>query len=105
MSTSFDPSGPATNDGMYGLPDLPDQARVVLVPVGWEPTASYGRGTKNAPQAIRRASWQVELSDLETGRPYEAGIAMLDEDPDIARANIEATAAAQQVMDSLQQST
>ena len=31
MTTSFDPSGPALHDGIYGLPHGPDEARVVLV--------------------------------------------------------------------------
>jgi len=77
MHHSFDPSGAATHDGIYGLPFTPDQAAVVLIPVPWEATVSYGAGTASGPEAILRASRQVDLLDRETGRPYEAGIAML----------------------------
>jgi hypothetical protein len=71
----FDPAGAAIHDGIYGLPHTPEQARVVIVPVPWEPTTSYRRGTAKGPAAILAASRQVDLFDLDTGRPYEAGIA------------------------------
>jgi agmatinase len=75
--SAFDPSGPAMHDGIFGLPSRPEDARVVLVPVPWEATVSYGTGTADGPAAIRRASRQVDLLDRETGRPYRDGIAML----------------------------
>lgn len=73
----FDPSSAALHDGIYGLPSTPEQAQVVLIPVPWEATVSYGSGTAGGPAAILKASRQVDLLDRETGRPYEAGIAML----------------------------
>lgn len=71
---------------------------MVLIPVPWEPTTSYRRGTARGPAAILRASRQVDLFDTETGRPYEAGIAMLDIDPEIAAWNAEACAASEPVI-------
>ena len=73
----FDPSSAALHDGVFGLPFAPEEARVVLIPVPWEATVSYGAGTADGPAAILRASRQVDLLDRETGRPYERGIAML----------------------------
>ncbi|HET7293633.1 MAG TPA: agmatinase family protein [Vicinamibacteria bacterium] len=78
MRVSFDPNAAAVHDGIYGLPFSPEEARVVLVPVPWEATVSYGAGTANGPAAILAASRQVDLLDRETGKPYEAGIAMLE---------------------------
>lgn len=75
---SIDPNAAAVGDGIYGLPFTPEEARIVLIPVPWEATVSYGAGTANGPTAILSASRQVDLLDRETGRPYEAGIAMLD---------------------------
>jgi agmatinase len=75
--SAFDPSGPALHDGIFGLPSRPEDARVVLVPVPWEATVSYGTGAVDGPAAILRASRQVDLLDRETGRPYRDGIAML----------------------------
>ena len=77
---TFDPNAAASPDsGIFGLEDTPDSARVVLVPVPFEATTSYGGGTSKGPAAILRASRQVDLWDLETGKPYEAGISMLPE--------------------------
>ncbi|MBI4705445.1 MAG: agmatinase family protein [Deltaproteobacteria bacterium] len=100
-----DPSDEATGEGIFGLSCDPEDAGVVLLPVPWEATVSYGRGTAAAPEAIRRASGQVELYDLDTGRPYEAGIAMLDADPAIAAAGAEAAEAARAVVEATQAGT
>jgi agmatinase len=75
---AFDPNAAAApGSGVFGLNDAPEQARVVLIPVPWEATVSYGGGTGRGPEAILEASRQVDLFDRETGKPYEAGIAML----------------------------
>ena len=45
--------------------------KVVVVPFGLEKTVSYGRGTKNGPKEIIKASHQVELYDEELNcEPY-----------------------------------
>jgi len=44
-----------------------DQAKVLIWPVPFEKTVSYGVGTKNGPQAIINASRNVELFDEEVG--------------------------------------
>ena len=41
------------------------KSKVVIIPFGLEKTVSYGRGTKNAPKEIIKASHQVELFDEE----------------------------------------
>jgi agmatinase len=87
---AFDPSSAALHDGIFGLPFTPEEARVVLVPVPWEATVSYGSGTADGPAAILKASRQVDLLDRETGRPYEAGIAMLEIPAEIRRWSDEA---------------
>ena len=40
-------------------------SKVIVVPFGLEKTVSYGRGTKNGPKEIIKASHQVELYDEE----------------------------------------
>lgn len=75
----FDPDAAAVGDtGIYGLPFTAEESHVVIVPVPFEATTSYGGGTSNGPAAVFEASKQVDLFDQETGRPYAAGIAMLD---------------------------
>src|SRR5947209_15062842 len=96
---SFDPNAAAPEgSGVFGLPHTPEEARVVLVPVPFEATTSYGGGTSGGPAAILSASRQVDLFDLETGKPYEAGIAMLDESPDVRAWDLAARAAAAHVI-------
>ena len=78
MSGAFDPGAAAApGSGIFGLPFTTDEAKVVVVPVPWAATTSYGGGAERGPEAVLRASKQVDLFDLETGRPYEAKIAML----------------------------
>ena len=80
----FDPNAAALPDsGVFGLDFAPEDARVVLIPVPWDATTSYRPGTANGPAAILEASKQVDLFDIETGKPYEAGIAMLEESSEI----------------------
>jgi agmatinase len=93
---SFDPNAPASGDGVFGLPFTPEDARVILVPVPFEATTSYGGGTGAGPAAILAASRQVDLLDHETGNPYEAGIAMLPERAAVHEWNESGTAAARQ---------
>jgi len=54
-----------------------DRSKFVVIPCPHEATTSYGRGTKNGPAAILRASQAVELFDEELGyEPFrKAGIA------------------------------
>ena len=98
-SRAFDPSGPATFGGIFGLPYTAEQSKLVLVPVPWEPTTSYRKGTAGGPRNILEASRQVDLYDREHGRVYEAGVALLGEDPLVVRMNAEACELAQPIID------
>jgi agmatinase len=52
-----------------------ENSRVAIVPVPYEATVSYGRGTSGGPAAILEASQQVELFDEELWiEPYKVGI-------------------------------
>ena len=96
----FDPDAPATaGSGIYGLPFAPEDSKVVIVPVPFEATTSYGGGTSKGPAAVLEASRQVDLFDHETGKPYASGIAMLPISRDVARWNREAKALAATVID------
>jgi agmatinase len=88
---AFDPDAAAPEgSGIYGLPFTPLESRVVIVPVPFEATTSYGGGTAGGPAAVFAASKQVDLFDRETGRPYEAGIAMMEIPKSIVRWNTQA---------------
>lgn len=60
-----------TPDNFLGLPEEAssfDAAKVLVLPIPFEATVSYGHGTKHGPAAIITASQQVELYDREYDR-------------------------------------
>ena len=75
-ATEIPPFGGHEAAGAY------EDAGVVVLPVPYEATVSYGGGTAKGPEAILRASTQVELYDEQLARePFAAGLftdAMLD---------------------------
>ena len=96
----FDPdAAAATGSGIFGLDTTREEARLVVVPVPFAATVSYGGGAENGPEAILRASHQVDLYDWHFGRIYEAGIHMLPADPAIAAAHVPARNAVQAGVD------
>jgi agmatinase len=73
----FDPDAAGAPDsGIFGLPFTRDESRIVLLPVPFDATTSYGNGTAQGPEAILNASRQVDLYDRKFGRIYEQGIFM-----------------------------
>ena len=60
----FDPNSWADkNANIFGLPFTVEESEIVILPVPWEVTVSYGGGTVNGPEAIFDASFQVDLYD------------------------------------------
>lgn len=100
MIDDFDPDGAAAGDsGLFGLPHGVERAAVVVVPVPWEVTTSYRRGTAAAPARVLVASHQVDLFDPEMPDAWRAGIAMDPIDAAILDANDRACALALPVID------
>lgn len=74
---SFDSGGVGQfNAGMYGLPFTLEECDTVIVPVPWEVTVSYGGGTARGPEAILKASYQVDLYDPFVKDAWKRGIAL-----------------------------
>lgn len=97
---SFDPNAASSPDsGVFGLPHSADEAHVILVPVPFEATTSYGGGTADGPAAVLEASRQVDLFDVETGRPYERGLHMLEEPKEVRAWNDRAKALAAPIIE------
>ena len=60
---SFDPSQPGLADAtIFGLPFNSEQSEIIIIPVPWEVTVSYGAGASEGPQAVLDASFQVDLN-------------------------------------------
>lgn len=66
--------------GLFGLTTSRKDAKIIITPVPWEVTTSYGGGTSRGPRAVLEASPQVDLFDIEFGEPYTVGYHLDDED-------------------------
>src|SRR5688500_8990761 len=96
----FDPDAAAApGSGIFGLSCSEADSAVVLLPVPFAATVSYGTGAERGPAAILAASRQVDLYDLEYGRVYAQGIHLRAEDPDVAAAHTSARARAAEVIE------
>jgi len=85
--------------GIFGIPFTEDQSRVVLLPVPWEVTTSYGKGASLGPKIIREASEQIDLFDLETGKAYEQGFFMREFNKELKAKNDIFKAKAQELIE------
>ncbi|MGB3655451.1 MAG: agmatinase family protein [Rivularia sp. (in: cyanobacteria)] len=65
------------NGNIFGLPFDYDSANLIIIPVPWEVTVSYGAGTANAPQRILDASPQLDLFDFDNPDGWKQGIFMM----------------------------
>lgn len=73
----FDPNGVGALGSLFGLPFSAEQSAIVLIPVPWEVTVSYGSGTAQGPEAILQASPQLDLCQTDIPNAWQMGIGML----------------------------
>ena len=66
-----------------------EKSPLILIPVSWSATASYGLGTENAPRLIRKASKQLDFFNPLFKRSYNEKIHFLKEDTLISALNKE----------------
>ena len=72
---AFDPSATGVDNGRYfGFPYTVEEAEVVVYPVRWDVTTSYGGGAAQGPDAIREASPQLDFYDFDYPRAWETRI-------------------------------
>lgn len=96
----FDPAAAISADfGIFGIPVSEEESKVILIPVPWEVTTSYGKGASRGPQIIRQASEQIDLFDIEVGKAYEAGYHMRDFPEDLCNMNDRFKAVAQELIE------
>jgi agmatinase len=75
--TNYDPNSVGNpENNIFGLPTNEEDSRLIIVPVPWEVTVSYGAGTARAPEAILKASYQVDLYDPEWHDAWKQGFYM-----------------------------
>lgn len=75
--TQFDPNGVGiANGNIFGFPYTEQEADLVIIPIPWDATASYGKGTSNGPQAILDASTQLDFYHPELDKAYDTKVYM-----------------------------
>ncbi|WNJ16365.1 agmatinase family protein [Pontibacter sp. G13] len=76
---TFNPNDPGVANGkLFGLPHAVEDCKLVVIPVPWEVTVSYGTGTADGPEKMLEASLQVDLFDSEFPDGWKQGIGMLE---------------------------
>lgn len=84
---SFDPSQPGLADAtIFGLPFSADQSEIIIIPVPWEVTVSYGAGASEGPEAVLDASFQVDLHHQDFPELWKLGM-YLAEIPEAWKSN------------------
>ena len=91
------------NGNIFGLPFDYDSANLIIIPVPWEVTVSYGAGTANAPQRILDASPQLDLFDFDNPNGWKQGIFMMKIPQDILDKNKYYRSQAAKVIERLEQ--
>lgn len=100
--TDFNPNLASPKDsGIFGLPYSFEQAALILLPIPWEVTTSYGGGTSLGPQAIFHASKQIDLFDFDLGNFFHQGIHMLAESKEVQEWNAIGKNAATQIIENI----
>ena len=70
MVKKFNPNAASKPDsGLFGLGGTVKDSKIVIIPVPWEVTTSYGGGTVHGPTQVLKASAQVDLFDTDSVNP------------------------------------
>lgn len=79
--STFDPNVAGNpNNNIFGLPFTEEDAQLIIIPVPWEVTVSYGAGTARAPEHVFSASLHVDLFDWDSPEAWKKGFYMREMD-------------------------
>ncbi|MEM9329499.1 MAG: agmatinase family protein, partial [Bacteroidota bacterium] len=73
---SFDPNGVGRKGSLFGFPYSEKEADLVILPMPWDVTVSYGDGTSWGPAAILDASLQLDFSISGIASPWTYPLAL-----------------------------
>lgn len=79
--SKFDPNSAGNpNNNVFGLPFTEEDAKLIILPVPWEVTVSFGSGTARSAEQIMRASLQVDLFDPDIPDGWRQGFYLKEPD-------------------------
>ena len=74
---TFDPNGVGiANGNLFGFPVTENEAEIVIIPIPWDATASYGKGTSDGPKAILDASVQLDFYHPKLENAFQTKVFM-----------------------------
>jgi agmatinase len=76
MST-YDPNDVGIKGNLFGFPYTEKEADLIILPVPWEVTVSFGSGTAKAPMEILEASTQLDFAIYGVKTPWKFKTHML----------------------------
>ncbi len=88
MEQSFNPDI-NSGSGIFGLPFQQENSMVHIIPVPWDLTASYGKGSAKGPQAVFNASFQLDLFRDFFPEYWKSGIFIHEIQDKIEKLNID----------------
>lgn len=76
-NNNFDPNGVGiANGNIFGFPVEENEANIVIIPVPWDATASYGKGTSDGPAVILEASTQLDFFHPQLANAWQTKVYM-----------------------------
>lgn len=82
--SQFDVNGAGNpNNNIFGLPFSEEESKVVIIPIPWEVTVSYGAGTARSTEHIFKASLQIDLFETLNPNGWKHGFFMRPINPKI----------------------
>lgn len=85
---NFNPSEVGVKNGnLFGLPFNYEDCPIVILPVPWDVTVSYGDGTHAGPEAILEASPQLDFYDNDSVNAWKTGFHLLPVSNEIKEIN------------------
>lgn len=100
--SEFDPSEVGIKGSLFGFPYQQEEAELIIVPMPWDVTVSYGAGTAQAPQAILEASAQLDFEIYGIRKPWTYPTAII-ENTILTERNTQNRPIAKAVIDELEQ--
>ena len=100
---SFDPNGTGNKEnGLFALPFTEKESQVIIIPVPWEVTTSYGGGAAFGPDTILASSHQLDLCDASFDDFYHKGLFMAPVNPTWLAKNSQLKPIAKGIQESLE---
>ncbi len=98
----FNPGGVGQKGSLFGFPYLLEKADLVIIPVPWEVTASFGKGTANGPNAVLDASSQLDFMIPGLRQPWNFKSVLAEFPDELEKLAAELRVLAEKVIDELE---